>query len=113
MARMYDPGKFKHYIEILEYTNSEPDEFGFSKEEWVVTRKVRSIVKNPSASKIELYKADGYAIQNLLEFVFRYKNDLFSTKTRVKYKDKVYEIIKAENVEELSRYTLLLGKLVE
>lgn len=113
MARMYDPGKFRHYIEILEYTNSEPDEFGFSTEEWIVTRKVRSIVKNPSASKMELYKADGYAIQNLLEFVFRYKKDHFSTKTRVKYKDKVYEIVKVENVEELSRYTLLLGKLVE
>ena len=102
-----------NYFEIQEYVSSEPDEFGFTNEEWVTTRKVKCLVKNPSSSKLELYKADGYAIQNLYEFVFRYRKDHFSTKTRVKFKEKIYEVIKAENVEELSRYTLLLGKLVE
>lgn len=113
-STIYDPGKFKSRIEIQEFISSEADEFGFSQEEWQTTRKARAYIRNPSMTKLELYKADGYTVINMKEFIFRYnKKDYASNKTRVKYKDKTFEVVKVENIKEENKYFLLLGKLVE
>lgn len=86
------------------------DSEGYRKETWSDYRTVWAYCKPHSAN--EYYKANAINSKASIKFNIRYFKGL-DTSMRIKYKDKFYNILSIENVDEANIEMWILGEVIE
>lgn len=104
-----DIGKLNKRITIQVFSKTTDDE-GYIKEEWADYKTVWAHCKPHSAN--EYYKANAINSKASIKFNIRYCKGL-DTSMRIKYKDKFYNILSIENVDESNIEMWILGEVIE
>lgn len=103
---MMNVGSFRDSITIQEY-KSIINNNGFEEKKWITLHVKRSQVKAPSLRKQELFKGQGFEINNLMEFTTRYFENL-KYEYRILWDGKTWDIKGIENPDGLKRYYRIL-----
>lgn len=82
-------GKLNRRIDILKYDVTR-DEYGGEQKEWVLQKTLWASIQPVSGT--EYFKAQQVEAQNITTIIIRYRTDI-TVLNRIKYKDKIYEII--------------------
>lgn len=94
-------------IEIISH-RSGLDADGIPVDEMVVEKTVRCKVSTPSLRRQETLIGQGINATNTLMFVIRYITNLDSESHKIKYKNRIYEIVGIEDVEERQLFLNIL-----
>lgn len=94
-------------VDIISYT-TELDDDGIPVDKMEVEYSVRCKVNVPSLRRQEALIGQGIDVTNTLMFVIRYIPNLDSEIHKIRYRDRVYEIVGMEDVEERQIYWNLL-----
>lgn len=95
-------GDLKHICEIQRLVTT-TDDFGFQSEEWTTIANPRCKVDFDDRLMREIFKDDGINTTSVPIFTFRYFEGL-TTKDRVLYKNRAYEIYGFNNINEESKF---------
>lgn len=95
-------GDLKHLCEVQRLTTT-TDELGFHVEEWKTIAKPRCKIEFDDRLMREIFKDDGINTTTVKIFTFRYFDGL-TTKDRIFYRNKSYEIYGFNNVNEESKF---------
>lgn len=104
-------GEFKHPIQIQRKING-VDEDNIPISEWITILSTRAKIKNISG--YEKIIAQGDASIDKKRFYIRYKRGLnLSSKDRIFYNEKTYNITYVSDIEDLNKYYEIVCELVD
>lgn len=106
MNQKLNLGSLKNYIEIQEVLDI-PDEYGFHNEKWTTILKTRCMIEFDKSYKLnkEVWSAEGIETFSTKIFTFRKHPKIeITTRQRIKYKDKYYQIYIANDIDEEGRF---------
>ena len=104
-------GEFKHPIKIQRKTNG-VDEDNIPTETWNDILSARAKIKNISGYETIIAQSD--ASINKKRFYIRYKKDLdLTSKDRVLYNEKFYNITYVSDIEDLHKYLEIVCEVIE
>lgn len=109
--KIINSGEFKHNIEIQRKING-VDEDNIPISDWPTLLNVKAKIKNISGYEKIIAQADA-TIDNK-RFYIRYKRGLdLSSKDRIIYNQKTYNITYVSDIEDLNKYYEIVCELVE
>ena len=105
-----NPGELKHTIQIST-PDSGTDQDGIPLSTYTVLLSTKAKIVNVNGTKVIL--ADGISATNIKKFYIRYKKVEITSKDKIIYKDKSYDIKYINNIEEQHKYLEITAELVE
>lgn len=102
-------GDLRHRIILQKFVET-TDEEGFSTQEWQDVATVWASVENLYGR--EYWQAAAIQAENTVKFIIRYRNDI-TNDMRIKFKDKLYNIISIDNIKYRNEYKEIKAKEVE
>lgn len=102
-------GDLRHRITLQKYIET-TDQEGFSTQEWQDIATVWASVENLYGR--EYWQAAAIQAENTVKFTIRYRKDIDNT-MRIKFQNKLYNIISVDNIKYRNEYIEIKAKEVE